>query len=66
MSAPAIHLALRLPAVSGLPPDVIAIGFRPARLRPEMVAQESVRGSLRTSRALNAAWLAGEQGEFML
>ena len=36
-----LQMALRLPGVSGLPPYVMGIGFRPAKLRPELVAEES-------------------------
>jgi 2-polyprenyl-6-methoxyphenol hydroxylase-like FAD-dependent oxidoreductase len=34
-----LRMALRLPGVSGLPPYVMGIGFRPAKLRPELVAE---------------------------
>jgi 2-polyprenyl-6-methoxyphenol hydroxylase-like FAD-dependent oxidoreductase len=37
-----LQMALRLPAVSGLPPYVMGIGFRPAKLRPELIPEESV------------------------
>jgi 2-polyprenyl-6-methoxyphenol hydroxylase-like FAD-dependent oxidoreductase len=40
-----LQMALRLPGVSGLPPYVMGIGFRPAKLRPELVPEGSVSGS---------------------
>jgi 2-polyprenyl-6-methoxyphenol hydroxylase-like FAD-dependent oxidoreductase len=40
-----LRMALRLPGVSGLPPYVMGIGFRPAKLRPELIAEASVSGS---------------------
>jgi 2-polyprenyl-6-methoxyphenol hydroxylase-like FAD-dependent oxidoreductase len=40
-----LQMALRLPGVSGLPPYVMGIGFRPAKLRPELIAEASVSGS---------------------
>jgi hypothetical protein len=40
-----LQMALRLPGVSGLPPYVMGIGFRPAKLRPELIAEESASDS---------------------
>jgi hypothetical protein len=40
-----LQMALRLPGVSGLPPYVMEIGFRPAKLRPELIAEEPVSGA---------------------
>jgi 2-polyprenyl-6-methoxyphenol hydroxylase-like FAD-dependent oxidoreductase len=35
-----LQMALRLPGVSGLPSYVMGSGFRPAKLRPELIAEE--------------------------
>ena len=40
-----LQMALRLPGVSGLPPYVMGIGFRPAKLRPELIAEETAGAS---------------------
>jgi 2-polyprenyl-6-methoxyphenol hydroxylase-like FAD-dependent oxidoreductase len=40
-----LQMALRLPGVSGLPPYVMGIGFRPAKLRPELIAEEPMSAS---------------------
>jgi 2-polyprenyl-6-methoxyphenol hydroxylase-like FAD-dependent oxidoreductase len=40
-----LQMALRLPGVSGLPPYVMGIGFRPAKLRPELIAEELASSS---------------------
>jgi len=34
-----LQMTLRLPGVNGLPPYVMGIGFRPAKLRPELIAE---------------------------
>ena len=56
-------MALRLPGVSGLPPYVMGIGFRPAKLRPELIAEEADE---RVSQALSAARLAAREGDLVL
>jgi len=43
-----LQMALRLPGVSGLPPYVMGIGFRPAKLRPELIAEEPMSASRRS------------------
>jgi 2-polyprenyl-6-methoxyphenol hydroxylase-like FAD-dependent oxidoreductase len=35
-----LQMALRLPGASGLPPYVMGIGFRPAKMRPELIAAD--------------------------
>ncbi len=58
-------MALRLPGVSGLPPYVMGIGFRPAKLRPELIAEESASDSARLI-GCERRWLAAGQGDLVL
>ena len=53
-----LQMALRLPGVSGLPPYVMGIGFRPAKLRPELIAEEPIE---RASQTPDRARLAVER-----